>query len=151
VAQGEGLFQHFRLFSLLSSARDRGSGSTEAEMLRSHLQYCIQAVSQIALARPVIVEFSPFDSTVLSERFNDTVLPALQPLPALARVQLDPSRQRARGYYRVGAIRIDLDGTEIGDGGFTDWTAKLMADDKERCFISCLSTERLTALAAGGA
>jgi hypothetical protein len=36
---------------------------------------------------------------------------------------------------------------ELGDGGFTDWTAQLTGDAKERCLISCLATERLTALA----
>jgi hypothetical protein len=36
---------------------------------------------------------------------------------------------------------------EIGDGGFTNWTAQLTADAKERCLISCVATERLTQLA----
>jgi hypothetical protein len=31
---------------------------------------------------------------------------------------------------------------EIGDGGLTDWTARLRADAKERCLISCVATER---------
>ena len=35
---------------------------------------------------------------------------------------------------------------EIGDGGLTDWTAQLRADAKERCLISCVSTERWLAL-----
>jgi hypothetical protein len=35
---------------------------------------------------------------------------------------------------------------EIGDGGLTDWTAGLRADAKERCLISCVSTERWLAL-----
>jgi hypothetical protein len=35
---------------------------------------------------------------------------------------------------------------EIGDGGLTDWTAQLAADAKERCLISCVSTERWLAL-----
>ena len=35
---------------------------------------------------------------------------------------------------------------EIGDGGLTDWTARLRADAKERCLISCVSTERWLAL-----
>ncbi len=35
---------------------------------------------------------------------------------------------------------------EIGDGGLTDWTATLRADAKERCLISCVSTERWLAL-----
>jgi hypothetical protein len=35
---------------------------------------------------------------------------------------------------------------ELGDGGFTGWTAALMANAKERCLISCIATERLTQL-----
>lgn len=121
--QGEGLFQHFRLFALVSSARDRGSGLTEADMLATHLRYWIDAVAAVVPNAGVAVEFSPFDSAVPEERFNDTVLDALQPLPGHVSVSLDPTRQRARRYYGAGAIRIDVDGTEIGDGGFTDWNA----------------------------
>lgn len=36
---------------------------------------------------------------------------------------------------------------EVGDGGLVPWTATLMDDAKERCFISCMATERLAALA----
>jgi hypothetical protein len=67
-------------------------------------------------------------------------------------VEEDPRRERARGYYERGAIRIDAGPAdqrlEVGDGGFTDWTAQLLSDAKERCFISCVSTERLAALQA---
>jgi hypothetical protein len=35
---------------------------------------------------------------------------------------------------------------EIGDGGFTDWTARLMANQKERLLISGLSTDRMAAI-----
>ena len=144
--QGEDLLQHFRLFALVSSGRDRGSGSTEAEMLTSHLRYWMQAITEIAPDANLVVQFSPFDSPVARERFTDTVVPALQPLAPRATLQLDVARQRARGYYGSGAMRIEAGGGEIGDGGFTDWTAKLMADNKERCLISCIATERLAAL-----
>jgi hypothetical protein len=89
---------------------------------------------------------------------QDTVLPALDPLPANVTVTEDPERERARGYYERGALRIDAgitldagqDGEigEIGDGGFTDWTARLLDNAKERCLISCVATERLAALEA---
>ena len=144
---GEGLFQHFRLFALVSSARDRGSGSTEADMLIGHLRYWIEAISAIAPQSGVTVELSPFDSPVLAEGFRDTVFDALEPFPERVNLRLDPDRQRARGYYGAGAIRIEVEGAEIGDGGFTDWTAQLMADNKERCLTSCISTERLAAFA----
>ena len=145
--EGDGLFQHFRLFALVSTARDRGSGSVEADFLRSHLRFWIDATTAIAPQANVIAEFSPFDSPVLEERFHDTVLDALEPLPERVSVRLDRDRQRARRYYSTGALRIQVDGREIGDGGLTDWTAKLMADHKERCLISCIATERLAAIA----
>jgi hypothetical protein len=79
------------------------------------------------------------------------VLPSLQPLPPRVTVDEDPQRERARSYYRGAAIRIDIgDGDaalEVGDGGFTDWTAQLLGDAKERCLISCVATERLATLA----
>ena len=62
-------------------------------------------------------------------------------------MRLDRDRQRAGGYYSTGALRIEVDCGEIGDGGLTDWTAKLMADHTERCLISCIATERLAAVA----
>jgi hypothetical protein len=58
----------------------------------------------------------------------------------------DPDRQHGRGYYERAAIKLHVDDLEIGDGGFTDWTAQLNNDAKERCFTSCVSIERLAAL-----
>jgi hypothetical protein len=148
---GPGLFQHFRLFGLVSSGRDRGSGSVEADMLIDHLRFWLLAVSDVAPGRRVVVEFSAFDAPVLLERFRDKVKPALQESPGNVHIEEHPERHRARGYYNLGAIRVTVEAgagaVELGDGGFTDWTAKLTADGKERCFISCISTERLTQLA----
>ena len=66
-----------------------------------------------------------------------------------------PERTQGIGYYKSAAFKIIAEnGTgniELGDGGFTDWTAALRADAKERCLISCFSTERLTQLMIGTA
>jgi hypothetical protein len=144
-----GVFQHFRLFALVTSARDRGSGMTEAAMLTAHLRFWNQALSELLPGRRSAVRFTVFGFPPLGERMRDTVLPALEALPDRVTIDEDPSRERARGYYERGAIRIDVAGdagwNEVGDGGFTDWTAQLLSDAKERCFISCASTERLAA------
>ena len=54
------------------------------------------------------------------------------------------------GYYaglRFMIMAPTADGElDIGDGGLTSWTAQLAADAKERCLISCVSTERLLGL-----
>ena len=87
--------------------------------------------------------YTVIDSGPMRERIADTVLPALAGLPLAE----DPERTQAIGYYRTAAFKIMVrngaDDHEIGDGGFTTWTAELIPDAKERCLISCLSTERL--------
>lgn len=59
-----------------------------------------------------------------------------------------PDRTHGRGYYTGFALRITADQgeSELGDGGLTSWTAQLTHNAKERCLVSCLATERLTAL-----
>jgi hypothetical protein len=143
---------HFELFALLSSARDTGSARTEADMLVKHLRFWGEAVSAL-VDHKVVVDLTVIDDAALGERIRDTVQPQLQapPLQAL-HLRDSPGRKQGIGYYRSAAFKIILcsdDGTEseLGDGGFTAWTATLTADAKERCLISCVSSERLAQLA----
>ncbi|MFE0526306.1 hypothetical protein ACFW0V_01790 [Micromonospora parva] len=140
---GAGASAHFRLFALVSSARDTGSGGTEARLLVRHLSYWRTVLAELAPAAVPQLHVTPFDDQVVRERLADTVRPAF----AGGTVPLvdEPERTRGHGYYTGCALRISLlgDDLEIGDGGLTDWTARLMGDAKERCLISCLATERL--------
>jgi hypothetical protein len=130
-----GMSAHFRLFVLVSSARDTGSGATEARLLGLHLAYWQRVLAEFAPAAEI--RYTVFDRPVLRERIDDTVRPAI-------RLIEEPDRERGRGYYRDVALRITDGDTELGDGGFTSWTAELTSNAKERCLVSCLSTERLT-------
>ncbi|SCL24285.1 hypothetical protein GA0070624_2892 [Micromonospora rhizosphaerae] len=145
---GSGFSAHFRLFALVSSARDVGSGITEARLLVRHLAYWQTVLADLAPSAAPRLHVTVFDHPVIRERLTDTVRPALaaDEVPLLD----EPDRERGRGYYAGCALRITaLDGTlELGDGGLTDWTARLTGDAKERCLISCLATERL--IACGG-
>lgn len=135
-----GWSQHFRLFALVSSARDTGSGRTEAAMLVEHGRFHLRALRDLLPGRDVRLELSAFGPGPVADRLGDTVLPALR---AEGAVDRDDDRTRARGYYAPAALRITVDGAEVGDGGLTDWTATLLQDAKERCLVSCVSTERL--------
>jgi hypothetical protein len=145
---GPGAAAHFRLFALVSSARDSGSCRTEASLLTRHLAYWRDVLETLIPHREPRIELSVFDNPVLAERLADTVRPGLGERAAFL---IDkPGRSRGRGYYTGFALRITADqGTaELGDGGLTTWTAQLTQDAKERCLVSCIATERLTALAA---
>ncbi|KOX10570.1 hypothetical protein ADK66_08765 [Micromonospora sp. NRRL B-16802] len=153
---GGGASAHFRLFALVSSARDAGSGSTQARLLIRHLTYWRTVLTDLAPAAVPQLHITVFDDEVIRERLADTVRPALdgnaasagdaqalgQPLVPLVD---EPERRRGRSYYTGCAIRITVRGgsLEVGDGGLTDWTARLSGDAKERCLVSCLATERL--------
>jgi hypothetical protein len=133
-----GMFAHFQLFALVSSARDTGSGRTEAELLIDHLRYWYDVLGDAAE-----FTFTTFTPSAVRERIDDTVRPALK-----TDFTEDTARTRGANYYSGTAIGIGCDGSELGDGGFTRWTADLLGDAKERCLISCVSTERLTAISA---
>ncbi|WP_030335045.1 hypothetical protein [Micromonospora parva] len=140
---GAGTSAHFRLFALVSSARDTGSGDTQARLLTRHLTYWRTVLAELAPDAAPQLHVTTFDDDVVRERLADTVRPALDGggVPLVD----EPERTRARGYYTGCALRITLLGgdLEIGDGGLTDWTARLNGDAKERCLVSCLATERL--------
>jgi len=123
---------------------------TEAQMLARHLAFWADALDSLIPDRQPRIELSVFGDRVLAERLADTVRPALGGRAAL--VADNPHRSHGRGYYTGVALRITADhGTiELADGGLTTWTAQLTQDAKERCLVSCVATERLTALAADG-
>lgn len=143
-----GASAHFRLLTLVSSARDRGSGETEADLLTRHLRICRDVLDEAVPGLATTIEISAW-SPVLADRVADRVRPALGSVHRVALVDV-PERTRARGYYADLALRIEVSGpdgpVEIGDGGLTGWTATLTDNRKERCLVSCVSTERLLSL-----
>jgi hypothetical protein len=150
---GAGLSAHFRLFTLVSSVRDTGSGTTQALLLTLHLGFWQKVLAELSPDAGCRLRFTAMDNPVVRERFDDTVRPALTGAAATTGVPvvIEPGRRRGRGYYTDAMLRITAgDGAqeiELGDGGFTTWTGRLLNDAKERCLISCLATERLGALA----
>jgi hypothetical protein len=134
-----GMAAHFELFVLVSSGRDTGSGRTEAELLVDHLRFW-----QDVLGDGADLSFTMFRPSAVRERIDDTVRPALG-----VGLREDAERTKSATYYAglgLGIDHAELGG--LGDGGFTTWTADLLGDAKERCLTSCISTERLTAIAA---
>ena len=142
-----GAAAHFRLFTLVSSARDTGSARTEADLLGRHLAFWTSVLETTLPHRRPQIEVTVFDHPVVAARLADTILPSHG--REHVRLVEDPTREQGRGYYVGLAMRLSADAgeTEIGDGGFTTWTAQLMGNAKERCLVSCIATERLTDLA----
>jgi hypothetical protein len=139
---------HFGLFAMVTAGRDEGSCRFEQAVLAEQLRFAVAGLRAAELPR-VQVALTP-----LSEAGERIAAAAAAELAATsADTVIDRDRVAGHGYYRdvcfkVNALVNNMP-AEIGDGGFTDWTARLLASKKERLLISGYGLDRLAALIDG--
>jgi hypothetical protein len=132
-----GYSAHFSLFGMVMAGRDTGNSRFEIAALAEHVRFAFAALAAAGLPEPCVA------LTPLSERGERIV-------SAIDGAVVDRTRSSGRGYYRDVCFKINSGATEIGDGGFTDWTAKLTGNNKERLLISGLGLDRLAAIYGNG-
>jgi hypothetical protein len=76
---------------------------------------------------------------------SGVIEPLRDEFPA-ARFRVNQQRLEGFGYYRAFALRLSVQAPDgniypIADGGFTDWTARLLGNKKERLLISGIGSE----------
>ena len=156
-----GSYPHFSLLGLVTAGRDTGSLRFEVAALGEHLRFAIDGLRAAAEASPgTAAEASPgtvagasrvqVAVTPLSDaglRIEAQVVSSLAGGGGAAEFVTDDARQAGRGYYRDVCFKVNVydngEFVEIGDGGFTDWTAKLTSNAKERLLISGYGLDRL--------
>ncbi|QOY92290.1 hypothetical protein [Paludibaculum fermentans] len=77
---------------------------------------------------------------------NETVVEPLRAEFPEAEFRVNQARLEGLGYYRGFALRISPQAPDghrypVADGGFTDWTARLLSNQKERLLISGIGSE----------
>ncbi|MDP2289120.1 MAG: hypothetical protein Q8M73_11225 [Actinomycetota bacterium] len=145
---GEGMPAHFRLFALVSSARDTGTGRTEARLVEKQIRFWLAVLREFIPDALPRVELTYWDEGRAASSVRDHVRDWIGREDLGHMVVEVPERTHAHGYYEGVALRLTaLDGhLNLGDGGLTRWTAQLLGDAKERCLVSCIATERLLSL-----
>jgi hypothetical protein len=124
--------QHFRILSLCSAGRGEAFGMhaiVEHIRLQLHLLSTLPAEFRRASLR-VTLAAENFDE--LRALLGDDVI--------LAR---DEERLTKTSYYERAAFKVWVDDLPLGDGGFTDWTARLRNERRERLVTSAIGTEML--------
>jgi hypothetical protein len=143
-------FAHFQLFGMVTAGRDTGSRSFERLYLAEHLRFASRALGALGLPQVTIA------ITCLDESGQE-VLAAIRSVLAGSpgtEVTEAPERASGRAYYRglcfkVFAARSAEEPIEVADGGFVDWTAKLLGNRKERLLISGYGVDRLAIQSEG--
>jgi hypothetical protein len=141
----DGWSAHFSLFAMVTAGRDTGSRLFEEAALAGHLRFAMAGLRAAGLPR-VQLALTPLSQA--GEQIATAVAAELD--AAQADIVTDRDRAAGRGYYRDLCFKVNalIDGkpAEIGDGGFTDWTARLLANRKERLLISGYGLDRLAGL-----
>jgi ribosomal protein S18 acetylase RimI-like enzyme len=144
---------HFALFSLVSAGRDRGSFAFEIESLAEHLRVYLALLRRLAREGYALsgIEVAVGDTARDARRLDAAAAAVLEPLAAEfpeARFRVDQERKHGLAYYAGLCLRIDaVDPTgaalNLADGGFTDWTRRLLSNAKERLLVSGIGIELL--------
>lgn len=134
-----GLFAHFSLFGAVTAGRDTGNLAFERAALAEHARLVVAGCRALGATDVTL------GVTVLDPRFED-LLDAVE-VP----VHPFPDREGGRGGYYEGLcfkVYAAFGGSpaEVGDGGFTPWTRKLLGNAKERLMTSGLGVDRLATL-----
>jgi hypothetical protein len=144
--QGANTLPHFALYSMIISGVDEGNFTFEKEALRETFMFYHQYLSgewKLKNLKFIILQRAgrPAD---FSQRLID-FLHSENSQHLNAEIRQDSAEQN--NYYQglQFKIKADYEGKEIeiGDGGFVDWTAKLLQNKKERLLISGIGLERL--------
>ena len=137
---------------MCAAGRDEGSFEFEAVRILEHIAYHLQLLQGLAAIGAPFVRFRVAVTELANESrvkmIQDRILAPLSQIFHNASCHLDPARTSGRGYYEGACFKIyatDRSGNEmeVGDGGLTDWTQKLISDRKERLLISGLGVDRL--------
>ena len=145
-----GYFAHFSLLGLVTAGRDDGGHRFECEALAEHVRALAAGLLAAGLtaARVSRIQLALTPLTPAGRAVASAVAALAGGGSTGRRGRRD--RQAGRGYYRELCFKINVmvgaESTEIGDGGFTDWTARLTASNKERLLISGVGIDRVASL-----
>lgn len=145
---------HFKLFGLVTAGRDEGGFAFEAEALREHIGFYLALLDRGLALKKQARRVEAFLTDWSGERTDLLKREVLEPLAAghpRVAFAFAPERTAARHYYDRICFNIRLaaeDGSAgpaaydvLVDGGFTDWTRRLLNNGKERLLTSGLGTE----------
>ena len=146
------LSSHFKIFSLCSAGRDRGSYGFDIDTLGIHIATYLAAVRAfLGSSIHLRVLLTVLDPSPLLARSAEALLERLRRESPGVDAAFEPTRTVGLAYYRTlcfwiyGALGAEKS-VQLADGGCVDWTQRLLSDAKERLVISGIGSDRVCGL-----
>jgi hypothetical protein len=147
----EAAFAHFELFALVTAGRSQPRGGFDAPALLEHLRVHVSALAGAVVDGVRIVLSVPDDGP--GATLLDATSSAFSGAQAVTVVH-DPERLPSQRYYQRACFKVHAtfgaSTFEVADGGFTDWTERLLADRHERLLTSAAGLDRVALALDGG-
>jgi len=144
--QGKNQLPHFQLFGMVISGTDGGNFKFEKEALGETLGFYRDYLSTQKYLSNLRFIIRP--RTGVPANFAEDILAFLRAhnFQNISEEKALPENDYYRGLqFKIRASAGDTE-FEVGDGGFVDWPAKLLQNNKERMLISGIGLERLMRL-----
>jgi hypothetical protein len=135
-------FAHFSICGLVSAGRSQPREQFDTQELQRHLAIYVAALSQVAESVEIVL------SIAHTRPGHNLVESVGQQWQGQADVTVREDRERLpqQRYYRRGCFKVNAvirgETLEIADGGFTDWTERMLDDRHERLLISGAGLDR---------
>ncbi|NOU93017.1 hypothetical protein GC093_07190 [Paenibacillus sp. LMG 31456] len=143
-----GLLPHFHLYCMVTSGKDKGSYSFEKQTLLEHIMI-YQSIFSSLFHTDVTVKLNRRDGYKDSEGLVQRLSEHLQEAASAITVVVNKDENHNQYYKGLQfTIAVTINGQElnIGDGGFVDWSQKLLGNKKERMMISAIGLDRLISI-----
>ncbi len=132
---------HFGAFCLVSGGLNRSGHSFEVDLAKTHISLYLDMLLSFFAKEDLSIEMYLVDNTEKTSRqAEDEIKLICQDL------ELDfKAKKLTNQYYQIFQFKIFLNyqsvKIDLADGGFVDWTQKMLANKKQRLFISGVGLE----------
>ncbi len=146
-----GFSAHFRIFCMVSSARDTGSYGFEKQYILKHVMTYKEIFEQLFHIDQIKVKLIKSggytDPEGLAAKITEHIW---DNIPGICIYTEELRKEQDNRYYKglQFKILIGINGSEyeIADGGFVDWSQKLLGNKKERMLISGMGVDYIKSL-----
>lgn len=125
---------HFSLFTIVSSGKNTGSYGFEKDAIARHMQFYINYFEE-KLGHKLTVTLNVRNGYTDKIGFIDRIHCHLRKIYPYTDFIMNVE-ETENSYYQGINFKITVEGIELVDGGFVDWTQKLLGNKKERLLIS---------------